>query len=337
MTQEEMARRLGVTTPAVNKWEKGNTMPDITLLAPLARLLGVSLDELLSFRDELTKEEIRGILREAEQKAATEKHDVVFQWIKGQIQQYPNCEVLIHSLAMQFEGQLMMREIPENPEYDAFILDCYERLLASSDESIRTAAADSLYSYYLRHEEYQKAEAYLTFFSEQNPERKRKQALLYEKTGNLNKAFQSYEEILLAEYQFLSAVFNSLFVSELQEHHVEKAQYYAEKRKSLAKLFEMGDYHIYSADLEVVQVQRDRDKTLLCVQSILDNVDSISAFTQAPLYSHLTFKKADSNFVQTIREDLLDTCRTDESFAYMRDDPRWEELLSKYQKPEFEE
>lgn len=44
MTQEEMAGRLGVTAPAVNKWENGNSYPDITLLAPIARLLNISLD-----------------------------------------------------------------------------------------------------------------------------------------------------------------------------------------------------------------------------------------------------------------------------------------------------
>ena len=27
MTQEEMANRLGVTAPAVNKWENGNSLP----------------------------------------------------------------------------------------------------------------------------------------------------------------------------------------------------------------------------------------------------------------------------------------------------------------------
>ena len=56
MTQEDMAIRLGVTAPAVNKWENGNSMPDILLLAPIARLLGITVDELLSFREELTKE-----------------------------------------------------------------------------------------------------------------------------------------------------------------------------------------------------------------------------------------------------------------------------------------
>ncbi|WP_148511407.1 helix-turn-helix domain-containing protein, partial [Hungatella hathewayi] len=44
MTQEEMAKRLGVTAPAVNKWENGNALPDITLLAPIARLLGITTD-----------------------------------------------------------------------------------------------------------------------------------------------------------------------------------------------------------------------------------------------------------------------------------------------------
>ena len=49
LTQEEMGERLGVTAPAVNKWENGNSLPDITLLSPIARLLGISLEELLSF------------------------------------------------------------------------------------------------------------------------------------------------------------------------------------------------------------------------------------------------------------------------------------------------
>ncbi|WP_148511347.1 helix-turn-helix domain-containing protein, partial [Hungatella hathewayi] len=44
MTQEELAKRLGVTAPAVNKWENGNSLPDITLLAPIARLLGITTD-----------------------------------------------------------------------------------------------------------------------------------------------------------------------------------------------------------------------------------------------------------------------------------------------------
>ena len=63
MTQEEMANRLGVTTPAVNKWENSNSKPDIELLAPIARLLDISLDTLLSYHEYLLDTEIEEIIR----------------------------------------------------------------------------------------------------------------------------------------------------------------------------------------------------------------------------------------------------------------------------------
>lgn len=37
LTQEQLAGKLGVSAPAVNKWERGNSYPDITLLPVLAR------------------------------------------------------------------------------------------------------------------------------------------------------------------------------------------------------------------------------------------------------------------------------------------------------------
>ena len=53
LTQEQAAHRLGVTASAVNKWERGASLPDITLLPALARLLGVDLNTLLDFSEEL--------------------------------------------------------------------------------------------------------------------------------------------------------------------------------------------------------------------------------------------------------------------------------------------
>ena len=82
LTQEEMARQLGVSAPAVNKWENGNSYPDITLLAPIARLLGISLDTLLSFHEDLTTEEINAIVREADLRLKEEPYDEAFQWAK---------------------------------------------------------------------------------------------------------------------------------------------------------------------------------------------------------------------------------------------------------------
>ena len=76
-TQEEMANRLGVTTPAVNKWENGNSKPDIELLSPIARLLHISLDTLLSFQEKLTDLKSENLFRrwtKCFQRKVTKKH-----------------------------------------------------------------------------------------------------------------------------------------------------------------------------------------------------------------------------------------------------------------------
>lgn len=47
MTQKELAGQLYISDKAVSKWETGHSVPDITLLVPLAEILGVSVTELL--------------------------------------------------------------------------------------------------------------------------------------------------------------------------------------------------------------------------------------------------------------------------------------------------
>ena len=51
LTQEELAERLYVSGKAVSKWETGKGFPDVSLLEPLARALGLSVIELLSGED----------------------------------------------------------------------------------------------------------------------------------------------------------------------------------------------------------------------------------------------------------------------------------------------
>ena len=58
LTQEQLAAQLGVSAPAVSKWETCSSCPDITLLCPLARALGASVDQLLAFEPTLSDREV---------------------------------------------------------------------------------------------------------------------------------------------------------------------------------------------------------------------------------------------------------------------------------------
>ena len=48
MTQAELAEQLGVSSKTVSKWETAKGLPDISLLQPLAKALGISVIELMN-------------------------------------------------------------------------------------------------------------------------------------------------------------------------------------------------------------------------------------------------------------------------------------------------
>lgn len=50
-TQKELAQKLNVSDKVVSKWETGSSLPDITLINPLAEVLGITVSELLSAKE----------------------------------------------------------------------------------------------------------------------------------------------------------------------------------------------------------------------------------------------------------------------------------------------
>lgn len=70
MTQKELAADLYVSDKAVSKWERGLSVPDISLLVPLAERLNVTVTELLEGRrteeeQRFTHEETEELIRKA--------------------------------------------------------------------------------------------------------------------------------------------------------------------------------------------------------------------------------------------------------------------------------
>lgn len=47
ITQEELAQKLSVSPQAISKWENGHTMPEVSILVELSKILGVTIDEIL--------------------------------------------------------------------------------------------------------------------------------------------------------------------------------------------------------------------------------------------------------------------------------------------------
>jgi transcriptional regulator with XRE-family HTH domain len=56
LTQKELAELLGISNTAISKWENGNNLPDISMLAPLAETLELDLLELISVQNSVHEE-----------------------------------------------------------------------------------------------------------------------------------------------------------------------------------------------------------------------------------------------------------------------------------------
>ena len=319
MTQEEMANRLGVTAPAVNKWENRNSYPDITLLAPIARLLGISTDELLSYHEELSSEEIQALVRTADNKFQTENYEDVFHWIKKELEKYPNCDQLIWQMAVMLDANRLMKDLPDSRNYDDYICSFYTHVLGSTDETLRCHAADSLFGFYMRKEEYETAGKYLQYFSVQNPERKRKQAEIYQKTGRIQEAYKTYEELLFAEYQVVNGILTGMYMLALQENNSSKAHLLIDKQSGLARLFEMGKYYEASCRLDLAAFEQDAKSAAEIMSQMLDSVDHIFSFRSSPLYEHMTFKDPQADFIEKLKNNLISCFQDKETFNFLEE------------------
>lgn len=153
MTQEEIANRLGVTTPAVNKWENGNSYPDISLLAPLARLLEISTDTLLSYREELTEQEVVQVLGDLGKLMKDGDYEKAYRQTVSLVLEYPNCEELMLSAAQKLDAYRLILKPDDSGEYEETILSYYERILESKNSDYVQTAQMALASFYMSKED----------------------------------------------------------------------------------------------------------------------------------------------------------------------------------------
>ena len=124
LTQEQLAARLGVSAQAVSKWETSETYPDGTLLVPLAKELGVSLDTLFD-HDDVNMADISGrimkLLYEADAKDRFQiARDIGWQIERGLF----NCR-------MKIESNYDPDEI-KNQKNASYVLDDYGFTLISN-------------------------------------------------------------------------------------------------------------------------------------------------------------------------------------------------------------
>lgn len=91
VTQDELAEFIGVTKASVSKWENGQSMPDIQLLPLLASYFNVTIDELVGYQAQLSKEQIRAAYQSFSAAFAERPFDEVMEESRKMVKKYYSC------------------------------------------------------------------------------------------------------------------------------------------------------------------------------------------------------------------------------------------------------
>ncbi len=239
---------------------------------------------LLSFRDALSPEEITAYVKKLDEDLETREYAEVFAEVKKTLEEYPNCDQLLWQAAVILEARRNINQVPDKEKYDDIIYGWLERCLRSEDGNIRKEAAGSLFYAYLQKEEYEKAQSYLSYLAVDSPERKRKEALIFSKTGKKEEAYRAYEELLFTNYQFISLVLNDLRTLYMKDEEHDMAWKLVDVQNQAARVFEMGKYYEVSTGLDVASWEKDVPKTAEIMREILETLNHIGDFSQSRLY-----------------------------------------------------
>lgn len=329
MTQEEMAVRLGVTAPAVNKWENGNSFPDISLLAPIARLLGITTDILLSYKEDLTEGEMNHILICIGDKVKNEGFDSAFSWTEEKIREYPNCIPFVFRAAQLLDSYRVIYGIAPSKEYDDKLLDFYLRSLKSQDYDIVQEADFALFQFYMMHKDYKKAQEYLDCMPKSGINPRQLQANLYLAQGKFQEAYQLYEAMLFESYNYMSGALNGIHSLAIKESNTEKAEQIVSIQKKLAEILEMGKYMEAFPGLELAVYKRDKEKVLEILSETIHSAKDLFSFQKSDLYSHMTFSNSGKENVFIMLQNALEN---DESLDFIKDDARFLKLSEELKK-----
>ncbi len=334
LTQEQIAEYLGVSTPAVNKWENGATYPDISLLPALARLLKVDLNTLLCFNEGLSEQEIGIFCKEITDTIRKSDFESGFTMGIEKIQEYPNCIRLIHSTALALESALLMSGMnaDDKEKYDSQIMTLYERIAKSDDEQFRSGALFMLASKFMVRGEYDKAQEMLDLLPERTAmDKTQLQANLFIKQNRLAEAAKLLEgKLWLMEINEIQIILISLADIALKEGNDQNASYIAELSQKAAKLFELWDYHSFVAPLQVALAQKNVPDSISLLKSMLSATLTPWEMKKTVLYRHIAIEGNQENVRTRMLPALLSEFENNPKYAFLQSNTEFQQLIKQY-------
>lgn len=335
-TQEQVASYLGVSTPAVNKWEKGVSYPDITLLPVLARLLETDLNTLLSFQEDLTREEIGDFMNHIVSVASTQGIGQAFMEAEAKMREYPTSELLLLNAALTLEGFVTMSaDTDKNVYYLDKIEAMYVQAAGGRNPEVRNQAKAMLIFKHMGRSEYDEAEKLLNELPDEAVyDKKHMQSNLYMAQGKTGQAALLMEQKIISEISGVQSTLYGLMEIALKDDRMEDARVIADTVKQMVRLFDMWEYSAHVVDFEMAVAQKDGEKCLGVMKEMFPSMMEGWIPSASPLYRHMPMKEDPGNMGQMLLTKIISEFEDENNSEYdfLRENSQVKEFLEEIKK-----
>lgn len=334
LTQEQVASWLGVTAPAVNKWERAVSYPDITLLPSLARLLDTDLNTLLSFQEDLTQQEIAGFMEALTAIAIKNGGEQAFQAAMDKIHEFPSSGSLILNTALTLEGifTILVKEGDTSCQMEK-VWELYQRAAESQEVEVSSVARGMLASKYIDQNKYEEAEALVeTLPDECIFNKKQLQAKLYMSQKRWADGAKIMEQKLLSDVSMVQTALLFLMEAAVREERVADGEKIADVISQLTELFDLWEYGSHEAHFQLAVLTKDQEKAIGALEKMIPSMLKKWSPAQSVLYCHVQEKKGRENLGEMMLPKILGDFQdpAHQEYDFLRESAKFQELMASY-------
>lgn len=343
ITQDELAVYIGVSKASVSKWETGQSYPDITFLPPLAAYFNISIDELMGYSPQMTREDIKKLYQRLSSAFASRPFDGVLAECRDIIKKYYSCFPLIMQMVVLLTNHHMLAKDKETQSsiLEEAIALC-KRIKAESEDVWLSKEATSLEAVcrlFL-----QQPNEVLDLFGEKLHRISSDELIVaqsYQMLGNMQKA---KEVIQIGMYQHLLLLVG--FAQQYLMLHINDKAMYEEilgRMLSIADTFDLDKLHpntmcqAYYAAAQGYTMQGNAEKALDMLKKYADICTK--GFFPCTLHGDRFFNLIEEWFSEfelgaaaprnekVIRESMLQGLLVNPAFAVLKDQPRYKSIV----------
>lgn len=328
MTQEQLAAALGVSAPAVSKWETGSSYPDITLLCPLARALGSNVDSLLAFEEELSEEclgqymtEIMGMVREGDIPEAEER-------LNRLLHSYSSSMSLKFSAVVAlswFEMSASQSGTEDKSRWTSLKKELCQAIKESGNPAYYLPSVSMLVSLSLEENELEKAEMLLKENQTGATDFTALWVQLYIKKGERHKALETVQRELYSLVSRVQTCLISMLGAEMALEQEKRAEV-CNVLQLISERFCIGGGMGAAVLAEVYLRDRDTQKALDYLERLAERLTS-KVWPPNPLLFAPAIAPEQSSWSREMRMVILRGLEEDECFEPLRENERFRALV----------